>query len=114
MTDTLPDIAVSYGANGVTEFGVLEADFGDGYSQRAADGLNSKKINWSVTWENRPDADIDSLYDFLIAKLGYEAFFWTAPDESSPRKWIARGLTRTPVATGFSTLRTEFEEVFDL
>jgi len=114
MADPLPAVAPSYGSNGVTEFGVLEADFGDGYSQRAADGLNSKKINWSLTWENRPDADIASLYDFLIDKLGYIAFLWTAPDESAERKWIARSLTKTPVASGFSTLRTEFEEVFDL
>lgn len=114
MADTLPDIAPSYSSSGTTDYKILEADFGDGYSQRAADGLNSKKISWSLTWENRPDTDVSTLADFLNDKLGYEAFLWTAPDETTERKWIARTLDITPVAAGFSTLRTAFEEVFDL
>lgn len=114
MADPLPDIAPSYASSGTTDFRTLRAPFGDGYSQRAADGLNSAPITWALTWENRPDADITTLYDFLVDKLGFEAFLWTAPDESSDRKWIARSLNKTPVAAGYSTLQTEFEEVFDL
>jgi phage-related protein len=114
MADPLPDIAPSYGSSGTTDFRVLEAPFGDGYSQRAADGLNSQRIFWSLTWENREDADVTTLYNFLADKLGYIAFLWTAPDESIERKWIARSMERTPIAAGYSTLQTEFEEVFDL
>jgi len=114
MTDTLPNISPSYSSQEAVDFKILEADFGDGYSQRAADGLNSKKTEWSIVWENRENADIALLYNFLIDKLGYEAFYWTPPGESVVRKWIARGLEKTPVSVGYSTLTTEFEEVFDL
>ena len=115
MADTFPSISPSYGSAGDTGFRVLEANFGDGYSQRAADGLNSVGRVWSLTWENRPDADIATIYDFLIDKLGFEAFLWTAPDEAAPRKWICgEDISKTPVATGYATIRCEFEEVFDL
>lgn len=115
MADTFPSISASYGSAGTTDFRIREAPFGDGYSQRAADGLNSVRRIWTLTWENRPDADIATIYDFLIDKLGYEHFLWTAPDESSPRKWICKeNIAKTPIAAGYSTLRCEFEEVFDL
>lgn len=115
MADPLPDIPPSYTSRGDTGFRVREAEFGDGYSQRAADGLNSVGRVWSLTWQNRPNADVTTLYDFLVGKLGFEAFEWTAPDESSPRLWVCReGVTKTPVTAGYSTLTAEFEEVFDL
>lgn len=112
---TLPSIPPSYTTAGQTDFRVLIAPFGDGYNQRAADGLNSVKRTWSVVWTARPDADIDSLYNFLIALVGYEKFQWTAPDESSPRDWICKeSLNKTPITAGYSTLKAVFEEVFDL
>jgi phage-related protein len=112
---TLPAIPVSYTTSGKTDFRVLEAPFGDGYSQRAADGLNSVRRTWNVVWTARPDADIDSLYDFLVALLGYEKFQWTAPDESTERDWVCKDpITKTPITAGYSTLRATFEEVFDL
>ena len=112
---TLPAIPASYSSAGQTSFRVLDAPFGDGYSQRAADGLNSIPITWNVVWTSRPDADIATLYNFLIALLGYEKFQWTAPDESSPRDWICREpIVKTPVTAGYQTMKAVFEEVFDL
>lgn len=114
MTDTLPDIAPSYSAAEQTNLRTLEAQFGDGYSQRAADGLNSVQRAWSLTWQARPTADIDTLYDFLIDKLGFEAFYWTAPGDVQ-RKWICKEpISRTPISTGHETLECQFEQVFDL
>lgn len=117
MTDTFPAIPASYGSAGRTEFDVLEAPFGDGYSQRAANGLNSVKRTWALTWESRPNADITTIYDFLIDKLGFESFYWTAPGDTQ-RKWICKApLTKTPIsaeASGYTTLKANFEEVFDL
>ena len=117
MTDTLPDIAASYSSAVKTNFRTKSAQFGDGYTQRAADGLNSVARTWSLSWQSRPIADIDSLYDFLIAKLGAEAFYWTAPGDTQ-RKWICqKDMQRTPVsaeASGYDTLKVTFQEVFDI
>ena len=118
MADTFPDIAPTYGSSPKNDFRVLEASFGDGYSQRAADGLNSSKITWSLTWEVRPVADITTINDFLVDKLGFEHFLWTSPTEVTERKWICKSINGpTPIsaeASGYSTLSCEFEEVFDL
>lgn len=112
---TLPDIPASYSTAGTTDFRILEAPFGDGYSQRASDGLNSVQRIWNIVWTARPDADIDSLYDFLVGLLGYDKFQWTAPDESTERDWVCKKpLNKTPITAGYSTLKAVFEEVFDL
>lgn len=117
MTDTLPDIASSYSSSNSTDFRTLSAPFGDGYTQRTADGLNSVKRTWRVLWKSRPVADINTLYEFLVAKLGQEAFNWTAPGDIQ-RKWICReSLEKTPIsaeASGYWDLNAEFEEVFDI
>ena len=114
MADTFPSIAPSYSSSPGTDFRILEATFGDGYSQRAADGLNSTKITWNLIWEVRTDADIAIINDFLVDKLGFEHFLWTAPNDTE-RKWICKSINGpTPVTAGYATLSTEFEEVFDL
>ncbi len=117
MADTFPAINPSYGAQGKTDFKTLDAEFGDGYSQRAADGLNSTPITWMLTWEARPNADIATIYDFLIDKLGFEYFLWTAPGDTE-RKWICKDpITKTPVSaesSGYTTLKATFTQVFDL
>ena len=113
MTDTLPAIAPSYSSNGSISMRVLNAAFGDGYTQRAADGLNSISKDWTVTWTARPDADISTVKTFLDAKFGFEAFFWTPPNDSV-RKFVCADYSETPVVDGFSTLNAQFEEVFDI
>jgi len=114
MADTFPDIPPSYSSAGATDFRVLEAPFGDGYTQRAADGLNSTPRTYNLLWESRPDADIATIYDFLIDKLGFEYFLWTAPGDTE-RKWICKKpITKTPITAGYTTLKCQFEEVFDL
>ncbi|MGI0119683.1 phage tail protein [Zooshikella sp. RANM57] len=113
--ETLPDIPVSYGSSASTEFRVLEANFGDGYTQRAADGINNIRDTWSVTWENRDTADIFTLVKFLKARGGFQAFYWTPPGEVEPRKWICKAFDGpTPAGPDTYTLEASFKEVFEL
>ena len=112
---TFPAFTPSYGSAGVTDFRVLRADFGDGYSQRAVDGLNNAKITWALTFEMLLDADAKTINDFLVDKGGATAFTWTAPNESSSREWVSDSPNLTPIPGGTrTTLTVNFEEVFDL
>ena len=114
MADTLPSIAPSYPLNDQTSLRTRQAQFGDGYSQRAADGLNSTPKVLNLVFQARPNADITTIYDFLVDKLGFEAFLFTAPNDTE-RKWICKEpISRDPVSTGHSTLKCVFEEVLDL
>lgn len=63
---------------GTKKFRVLSAQFGDGYKQRAADGINNKSQSWSLSFTGRK-ADVQPIMDFLDARQGYQSFYWTPP-----------------------------------
>lgn len=56
------------------------ANFGDGYSQRIAQGLNPLDETYSVTFKTRPKAEIDDIVAFFDSKQGVTNFSFTIPD----------------------------------
>ena len=56
------------------------ASFGDGYSQRIAQGINSLDEVYSVTFKTRPKAEIDDIVAFFDSKQGVTNFSFTIPD----------------------------------
>lgn len=90
------------------------ADFGDGYSQRVADGLNTIKREVSLNFEALSTSQADDIETFLIARAGAEAFLYTLPDEVSARKWICPEWSRGPQAGTLRSITATFEEVFDI
>jgi phage-related protein len=59
---------------------VQVAQFGDGYSQRSAIGINNTSETWSVTWKNRPSKECDNIIGFLEGLKGQHAFDWYPPE----------------------------------
>ena len=99
----------------VTEARTRRADFGDGYSQRSADGLNSIKRSVSLNWTLLETSEADTIIAFFEARGGHEAFLWTPPQETTQRKWVAASWTReSATAPNRASLSVTFEEVFDL
>ena len=68
---------------------VIKIQFGDGYEQRVQEGINNITQNFSVSFNNRPKAEIDDIMAFLDNKAGTTAFDFTYPDTN------ARGNERT-------------------
>jgi len=62
---------------------VRTAQFGDGYQQRIADGLNSIQDSFSVTFSSRPKAEADDITAFFTSKKGVTSFNFTFPDHNS-------------------------------
>ncbi|MGE0253509.1 MAG: phage tail protein [Alphaproteobacteria bacterium] len=116
MTETFAPRAPSYTTARTTRARVLRAGFGDGYSQRAGDGLNSVVNSWSVVWNALTSDEADYIDGFLAARGGHEAFSWTAPGEDVPRLWICESWSRTPRRAGDSRghMAATFEEAFAL
>lgn len=102
------------GAAGQTKAAIIEAKFGDGYGQRTEDGLNSISQTWPLTWSLLTVAEADIIEGFLIAKKGSQAFLWTPPRASAPRKWVCKAWKRTPLNAFYDAFSCTFEEVFDL
>lgn len=65
---------------------VLLASFGDGYEQRALDGINFNQDSFTVAFINRPKAEIDDISAFLSGKKGVTSFTFTYPDDNAMTK----------------------------
>lgn len=93
---------------------VNKAQFGDGYMQRVSDGLNTVQEKWNVVWNNLTTDQSDTIRSFFEARGGVEAFFWTAPDSTTTKKYICTSWTPNLLPAGYVSLTAQFEQVFDL
>mgnify|MGYP001041813585 CR=1 FL=1 len=102
MTDTFLWKPTSSGAATVTSV-VRKAQFGDGYAQRAAEGINPTTRSYQLTFTGSK-ARIDAIIDFLDAHVG-RSFFWTGPRGTAlyacdtRTEPLPNGLTHTVTAT---------------
>ena len=62
---------------------VLKVQFGDGYEQRIAEGLNSSQENYQISYSNRPKAEIDDIAAFMDDKKGVTSFNYVIPDTNN-------------------------------
>jgi len=56
-----------------------KSQFGDGYVQVAADGLNTETTTWSLTFGGLAD-EVQPPLNFLRAHGGARSFLWTTPE----------------------------------
>jgi phage-related protein len=114
MIETFPDYPAEYGGQGEVTPRVLTCGFGDNYSQRTGDGLNTLDESWPLTFNGLKQAGFEEIRDFLEAHGGYIAFYWTIPRTTTPLKWIARKWTKKPLEGGEWAITTTFQRVYDL
>ena len=62
---------------------VLLANFGDGYEQRLAAGINNLVQEYSVSFDNRTKEEIDDITAFFTDKAGVTKFDFTIPDSNN-------------------------------
>jgi len=97
---------------------IREVKFGDGYSQRAQDGINYMNESWNLTFANRSFTDIFNMESFLETKGGTAAFTFQPPGESEVkvicRNWDVSTLYHTGVnSASIGTLTATFERVYE-
>jgi phage-related protein len=93
---------------------VLRSDFGDGYTQRAGDGLNSVVRTISLSWTDLSDTDADTIDDFFEALTPGEAFDYTLPLATTSQKFTVNEWSRTFGSGVHYNINAEFEKVYDL
>lgn len=73
---------------------VRVVQFGDGYEQRRAYGLNHNLRQWDVRIDNQEPVVADEIMTFLSARGGVESFTWWSPDDQHVTvvcdRWDAR------------------------
>tara|TARA_R100000458_G_scaffold5933_1_gene4735 strand:- start:22 stop:363 length:342 start_codon:yes stop_codon:yes gene_type:complete len=108
---TFPSIDPSYNLTKRSAPVVRLSQFGSGYSQRSTFGINQNLKMISLRWENIPEADSDTIEDFLNARAGVENFDFTAPGESSSSKYICKSWDKTIPYSGIATISASFQQV---
>jgi len=94
-------------------FKVLESEFGDGYEQAAADGINNIRESWDLVWQNEDQVDVDFLTTFFDDLAGHKTFFWIPPGEVTPKLWrVNEGYGVDPDAGFSSTFSATFKRWF--
>lgn len=92
---------------------VRMAKFGDGYEQRSKDGINVNPRKINLTWPNLSPAQKDLLINFVRARMGAQAFYWTPPGESTAIKVKCPSWTLRRASGPWWSISCEFVEVFD-
>lgn len=91
---------------------VNRSQYGDGYEQRVADGINFKPRTWALKFSVRTDAEIQPIIDFLDAQGGVQSFDWTPP-VGAAGKWVCDEWTQTEDRYNQNTVQATFREVFE-
>jgi phage-related protein len=111
----MSEIANTYlytSAQKTTKTRILKTNFGDGYSQRAGDGINTTPDSWTVEFRST-SGNIGSIVTILETKAGHTYFTWTPPG-GSEQKWVCSEWTYALLGKSTYSLSATFEEVFDL
>jgi len=89
---------------------VLTAKFGDGYTQRAADGIHNSTQSWPLLFVGSAE-QIAPIKTFLDAHASWQSFLWTPP-LGQPGAWRSQdGYQLTAKPGGNYELSVTFEEV---
>lgn len=101
----------SYSSNVTRKPRVLKAQFGDGYSQRTTEGINSQPQVWNLTWNVTP-AVAALISAYLDATLGTTAFDWTTPDGDALSFVCEEGYTKAYQDYGTTVVTATFSQDF--
>ena len=110
---TFPSIAPSTGSDEKRSYKVRKTNFGDGYQQRVADGLNSARTVWNLSFQGLTTTDANTVEAFIEARGGHESFYWTPPNGSQGR-WVCEGLSRVEEGNAHASISVQFVQSFDI
>lgn len=93
----------------------LRAQFGDGYGERAPDGINNMPYTGSLNWDNLSGVEAKALTDFFAARQAYQAFLYQPPhsDFASAVKWIATEWSSDRTEPDSYRVSVSLEQCFD-
>lgn len=102
--------APNVGVTGTNKFRVLTAQFGDGFKQTAADGINNSVQSWPLMFTKNA-AGIQPIKNFLDAHPSGVSFYWTPP-LGVPGYYQCLQYTLKALDGGIYTIAATFEQIF--
>lgn len=102
-----------FGASKKLQPKIKAASFGDGYEQRAINGLNTNPQTWTLSFSNRTDTEAEAIDAFLTARGGVQSFDWTPYNEVAG-KYVCKEWSKTLDGFNRNTIQATFQQVFEL
>lgn len=92
----------------------LVAQYGDGYSQEAPNGINNAVDEWNVIFENLDTSERTTLISALDTVKSSDYFTWTAPGDTSEKRFKVSvdGWTESPRSGDLWTISFTLKQVF--
>ncbi|WLR91005.1 phage tail protein [Shinella zoogloeoides] len=90
-----PPVGPSPGTAFEPQIKVLEAEFGDGYSQPTPDGINNVREKVKLNWDGLTEREMSAINAFFMARKGAEAFYFKPAGYDRPLKWTCKEWGRT-------------------
>ncbi|WP_020201864.1 phage tail protein [Cupriavidus sp. WS] len=109
-TETFTWQAAGPSAQGDVTLRVRSAQFGDGYKQVVADGINNKVQSWPMKFVGSRER-ILAIQDFIDQHAGATSFYWTPPLGQQGLYQVAK-YTPAVEAAGVYSLTATFEQAF--
>jgi len=107
---TLTDFCVDKNLSKSTTQNVLRVSFGDGYEQRAPNGINIQQDTYNVSFMNRPYDEVQTIEDYLNDNA-YNSFpFYVDEDIISV---VCNSFNITYVYEEVYSLSAEFKRVYE-
>lgn len=106
-----PPRTCDQGAGVAVKPAVLMSAMGDGYVQRAANGINTMLRKMTLSWTNLSKADCATIIAFFEGQYGVIPFFWTPIGETKQRVWVCSEWEFKELSGGYATIsKAMFEE----
>lgn len=97
-----------------TDFRIIKMSFGDGYSQRAPNGINNRIDSWDVTWGALTFTEVDFLETTLGNIGGHNVVRWTPSGETTEKFFINKNSSYSKTRTGnVFSITCSFEQIYD-
>ncbi len=105
------NFCVGLNTEGTINQKVQTSDFGDGYSQATAIGINNQFEEWNVNFKGKASY-INQVRDFLDRHEGDKSFYWMPPDGKQGR-YRAAGYKISPQGNDVYQLTATFTQTFE-
>lgn len=90
---------------------IKSIQFGDGYEQRASDGINNILLSFDFEFRLRTEAECAAIVHFLTTRAGYESFWFTPPSPfSALKKFVCQQYNTTKIFFNNNSVKAKFIE----
>lgn len=96
------------------KYRTLMTQYGDGYSQRARDGINDAITMWEIQYENVSSADRVTIQAFVAGVGNTDWFTYTAPGDTEKKFVITSEVSEQVKAGDVYSISFSIQQVFDL